>query len=168
MAESNDSWIVHSPRIIQTAPVISTGDSSFTDLPYFLHHSDNLGTMLVSHPLTGDNYTTWSHAMHIVLCAKNKIHFVDGSLSRPASTEPTSPSWERCITIVFSWLLNALSKDLADSVVYTTTAYEVWNDLRDRYAQRNAPCIFLLKKLIANFQQDQHSIASSFTKMKNL
>lgn len=72
MAESNDSWIVHSPPIIQTAPVISTGDSSFTDLPYFLHHSDNLGTMLVSHPHTGDNYATWSHAMHIVLCPKTK------------------------------------------------------------------------------------------------
>ena len=46
--------------------------------PYFLHHSDNLGTLLVSQVLTGDNYPTWSRAITMAFEAKNNLGFVDG------------------------------------------------------------------------------------------
>lgn len=52
IAASNDSQNVHSPLIIQTPPILSTGDSSSIEHPHFLHHFDNLGIMLVSQPLT--------------------------------------------------------------------------------------------------------------------
>ena len=60
----------------------STGKSAIDDPlnPYFLHHSDNPGVALVSQPLTGENYPSWSRVMLIVLSAKNKVGFVDGSL----------------------------------------------------------------------------------------
>ncbi|KAF8411070.1 hypothetical protein HHK36_003609 [Tetracentron sinense] len=130
--------------------------------------SDNPGIVLVSHPLTVNNYAIWSRAMHMSLCAKNKLGFIDNSLPRPHPTDSTSPLWEWCNTMVFSWLLNALTKDLADSVIYATTSYEVWNDPKDRYSQQNAPHIFYLKKLIATFSQDQLLVAAYFTKLKNL
>ncbi|RVW37291.1 hypothetical protein CK203_088200 [Vitis vinifera] len=37
--------------------------------PYFLHHSDHPGMVLVSKPLNGDNYSTWCRAMTISLNA---------------------------------------------------------------------------------------------------
>ena len=51
--------------------------------PYHLHHSDHPGVILVSKPLNGDNYGTWSSSMQIALSAKNKTGFVDGSFKRP-------------------------------------------------------------------------------------
>lgn len=53
--------------------------------PYFVHHSDNRSLVLVSDLLTDDNYTSWSRFMTIALTVNNKIGFVDGSISRPAS-----------------------------------------------------------------------------------
>lgn len=45
--------------------------------PYLIHHSDNPGLVLVSQPLTGDNYASWSRAMVIALSVKNKVGFID-------------------------------------------------------------------------------------------
>ena len=51
--------------------------------PYYLHHSDNPGFVLVSQPLTGENYPSWSRYMMIALSVKNKTGFIDGSLTEP-------------------------------------------------------------------------------------
>ena len=51
--------------------------------PYFLHHLDSLGLVLVSQLLTGDNYASWSRAITIALSMKNKLGFIDGTIPRP-------------------------------------------------------------------------------------
>ena len=45
--------------------VMSSTSSPMEDLsiPFFLHNGDHLGLILVSHPLHGPNYNTWSRAM---------------------------------------------------------------------------------------------------------
>ncbi|XP_068647970.1 uncharacterized protein [Aristolochia californica] len=53
----------------------SSARSVFDELsnPYYIHHSDSPGQVLVSQLLTGENYTSWSRAMLIALSVKNKI-----------------------------------------------------------------------------------------------
>ena len=48
--------------------------------PFFLHHGDNTGAMIVSKPLNGDNYNSWKKPMIMALSAKNKLSFVNGTL----------------------------------------------------------------------------------------
>jgi hypothetical protein len=52
--------------------------------PLFLHNGDNPGIILVPQPLTRENYTTWSCSMLVALSAKNKLCFIDVSLSKPS------------------------------------------------------------------------------------
>lgn len=40
--------------------------------PFHLRHSNNLGSMLVSQHLTGENYSTWSKAMLMALRVKKQ------------------------------------------------------------------------------------------------
>ncbi|KAL5547823.1 hypothetical protein UlMin_003054 [Ulmus minor] len=57
-------------------------DQSTTDdsnSPYYLSNGDHPGLALVSQPLIGNNYNSWSRAMTMSLIAKNKLSFVDGS-----------------------------------------------------------------------------------------
>jgi hypothetical protein len=61
--------------------------SSFTiddSSPYHLHHGNSPGTVLVSQLLDGDNYHTWSRSMVMALTAKNKLSFLNDSLSKPS------------------------------------------------------------------------------------
>ncbi|RVW43404.1 hypothetical protein CK203_018503 [Vitis vinifera] len=124
---------------------IST-DFSKADLsnPYFTHHSDHPGLVLISKSLNGDNYLAWKRAMILALNSKNKLGFVNGSIKVPL--EEIDPkgyaTWSRCNDMVHSWIVNTLNPEIADSVIYYSTAHEVWEDLCERFSQSNAPRIF--------------------------
>ena len=61
--------------------------------PLFLRSGDNPGIILVPQPLTGENYNTWSRSMLVALSAKNKMCFVDGSLSKPLVLDSYFHAW---------------------------------------------------------------------------
>ena len=82
--------------------------------------------------------------MTLALNAKNKLGFVNGTIK--ALSEETYPDdyaiWSRCNDMVHSWIVNTLNPKILDSVIYNTTAHEVWEDLQERFSQSNAPRIF--------------------------
>jgi len=146
--------------------VISIDDASS---PYYLHHGDSPGSVLVSQLLHGENYHTWSRSMIMALTAKNKIGFIDGSITKPSSTtDALHRPWIRSNNMVLSWLLNSISKDIAASVIYINTAQEMWLDLKERFSQRNGPRIFQLQKAISAHTQGSESVSLYFTKLKGL
>ncbi|KAL5787410.1 hypothetical protein ACOSP7_004359 [Xanthoceras sorbifolium] len=137
-----------------TVPSTSTDPSKVNvSNPYFTHHSDHPGLVLISKPLNGDNYSTWKRAMTLALNSKNKLGFVNGSIKAPS--EETDPegyaTWSRCNDMVHSWIVNTLNPDISDSVIYYSTAHEVWEDLH-----------------IAYRRQEQLPISTYYTKMKRL
>ncbi|KAL5792917.1 hypothetical protein ACOSP7_001511 [Xanthoceras sorbifolium] len=134
-----------------TVPSISTDPSKVNiSNPYFTHHSDHPGLVLISKPLNGDNYSTWKRAMTLALNFKNKLGFVIGSIKAPS--EETDPegytTWSR--------------------VIYYSTAHEVWKDLHEQFSQNNAPRIFEIQRDIAYFRQEQLSVSTYYTKLKSL
>lgn len=80
--------------------------------PFYMHSADHPGLNLISLRLDGAKYDDWNAAMMIALDAKNKIGFVDGSLPRPAITDPNFRLWSRCNSMVKSWLLNSVSQKI--------------------------------------------------------
>ncbi|RVW39739.1 Retrovirus-related Pol polyprotein from transposon TNT 1-94 [Vitis vinifera] len=117
-----------------------------------------------------DNYSTWCRAMTISLNAKSKLGFIDGTTTMPSATDKPDEhaSWKKCNDMILSWILNSLSQDLADSVIFSTTAQEVWEDLRDRFSQSNGPRIFQIEKDIVCLTQDQMTVAAYYTRLKKL
>ncbi|GMI72423.1 hypothetical protein HRI_000911600 [Hibiscus trionum] len=136
--------------------------------PYYLHQSDNPGMVLVTQPLTNDNYNTWKRSMLMALSAKNKLGFVDGSISAPASTSDRFNAWTRANNLVNSWILNSVSKDIAASLLYHSTAAAIWKDLEERFQQTNGPRIFHLKKKLNELAQGSMSVSTYYTNLKIL
>ncbi|KAL5570766.1 hypothetical protein UlMin_020363 [Ulmus minor] len=135
---------------------------------YFLHHSDSPGLVLVSQPLIGDNYASSSRAMLIALSVKNKLGFIDGSISKPQGTDPNLNSWIRKNIIVISWILNSISREISASIIFSDSTYEIWLDLKDRFQQSNGPRIFQLRRELMNHVQDQNFVSVYFTKLKSI
>ncbi|GAV79387.1 UBN2_3 domain-containing protein, partial [Cephalotus follicularis] len=92
--------------------------------PYYVHHSNNLGIMLVSQDLTGDNYSTWSRSISMALEAKNKLGFIIGLVGKPLVDSSLFPYWSRCNSMALSRILNSVSKDIATSVIFMKDARE--------------------------------------------
>ena len=121
--------------------------SAIDDLssPYYLHHTDSTGLSLISQPLIGDNYASWSRAMMIALSVKNKLGFIDGSIMKPDGTNLSLlNSWIRNNNVMISWILNSISKEISASIIFSESAAEIWLDLKDRFQQSNGPHIFQL------------------------
>lgn len=70
--------------------------------------------------------------------------------------------------MVTSWILNSLSKDLADSLQYVRDAKELWQELEDRYDQTNGAKLYQLQKVIGDLSQGTLDITGYYTKMKKL
>ncbi|XP_058222867.1 uncharacterized protein LOC131332582 [Rhododendron vialii] len=83
--------------------------------PYFLHSADHPHTPFVDIALTHTNYGSWSRAVTMALCAKNKLCFIDNSLPNP--TDPDIQTlWKRVSTMVLSWMLNSISNTITPSL----------------------------------------------------
>ena len=71
----------------------STQHSSNVNDPLFLHHGENPSAVLFSQPLIGgENYPSWARSVRKSLIAKNKLGFIDGSLtlSSPIVDSPST------------------------------------------------------------------------------
>ena len=70
--------------------------------------------------------------------------------------------------MVLSWILNSLSKEISASVIYIDIAFEVWQDLKERFSQSNGPRVYQLQKEIASLNQEQSLVSALYTKLKRL
>lgn len=82
----------------------------------------------------------------MALSAKNKLSFVNGDYEKPAEGSQLLPLWERCNSIVISWLLHSVEKDIATSIIYTPTAAQIWKDLSQRFSFNQGTKIYQLQK----------------------
>ena len=63
--------------------------------------------------------------MTIALSMKSKLYFVGGTLAKPQPNFPDFKKWVKCNDMIISWILNVLTKSIADSAIYTKTARQM-------------------------------------------
>nr|XP_009601027.2 uncharacterized protein LOC104096369 [Nicotiana tomentosiformis]XP_009601028.1 uncharacterized protein LOC104096371 [Nicotiana tomentosiformis] len=146
----------------------SNGANFDPNHPYFLHSSDAPGMSLVNAAFDGRGFQGWRRSVLIALSTKNKLGFIDGTRAPPVITSKDYQPWTRCNDMVTSWLLNSLSKDIGDSVIYSRSARELWISLEHRFEKSNEAKLYHLRKELSSLVQGTNDIASYFTKLKRL
>nr|XP_025612059.1 uncharacterized protein LOC112705445 [Arachis hypogaea] len=106
--------------------------------------------------------------MRMVLKSKNKLAFVDGSLPPPSKDDATFEAWDRCNTLVASWITHSLSPDIASSVIWNSNAHDIWEELKRRFYQGDVFRIAELDEELFSTKQGDLSITSYFTKLKTI
>ncbi|XP_019435943.1 PREDICTED: uncharacterized protein LOC109342409 [Lupinus angustifolius] len=134
--------------------------------PFFLHPGDNPGAILVSTPLDGTNYNSWSRSMKRALLSKNKFKFVDGSILMTENDDILFDDWERCNTMVISWITRSLNPQIAQSTVYIESAEELWKDLKERFSKGDYFRISDLLQELHSIKQGDRDLSHYFTDLK--
>ncbi|XP_047254448.1 uncharacterized protein LOC124888120 [Capsicum annuum] len=70
--------------------------------------------------------------------------------------------------MVTSWILNSLSKEIAESVGYVANSTKLWKELEDRYDQTNGAKLYQIQKEISDLVQESMDITTYYTRMKKL
>lgn len=93
--------------------------------------------------------------------AKNKIGFVDGSIVKHPNDDPYFKIWNRVNSMIKSWLLNSVTKQLYTSILYFKNASDIWKDLHTRFHKSNLPRLYKLRHQLHSFRQDSVSMGGT-------
>ncbi|XP_075103712.1 uncharacterized protein LOC142178281 [Nicotiana tabacum] len=106
--------------------------------------------------------------MRIALFTKNKVGFIDGTYEKNKFKKELHDQWDRCNNFFLLWIMNVVTKELYSSVVYASSAYNVWSDLQERFDNRNISRIYNLHQEIIALKQGLAPISTYFSKLKDL
>ncbi|XP_071727351.1 uncharacterized protein [Rutidosis leptorrhynchoides] len=137
--------------------------------PLYLNPSDTTGTPLVSVKLKGtENYNIWSRYVLLALGTKNKVGFIYGTCVKNTTNDVLARQWDRCNSVVLTWLLGSLSEELYSGSIFSVDAATVWKDLKDTYDKIDGSVIFNLYQNINTVKQGNSTLAEYYHKLSSL
>lgn len=137
--------------------------------PFYLHHNDHAGLVLVSDRLTsGTDFHSRKRLVRLALNIRNKLGFINGTISKPLESDPIYGSWSRCNDMVATWLLNLVSKTINASLIYMSTAAEIWNSLMNHFKQDDLSRIFEMEQSLCLVNQGARDVSTYYTELVTL
>lgn len=137
--------------------------------PYFLHSSDHAGLVLVSDRLSsGVEFHSWRRSVRMALNVRNKLGFIDGTIPKPPPNHRDAGSWSRCNDMVATWLMNSVSKKIAQSLLFMSTAESIWKNLLARFKQDDAPRVYEIEQRLGSIQQGSMDVTTYYTELVTL
>ncbi|KAM0013717.1 putative transcription factor interactor and regulator CCHC(Zn) family [Helianthus debilis subsp. tardiflorus] len=106
--------------------------------------------------------------MKLALEAKNKYGFIDGKCVRSESDAVLAGQWDRCNSVVLTWLLNSISEELFLGQVFSKLASEVWTDLKESFYRVDGSIVYDLYKKINSVSQNDTSVAEYYNKLTTM
>ncbi|KAL0405283.1 UNVERIFIED_CONTAM: hypothetical protein Slati_3842200 [Sesamum latifolium] len=115
---------------------------------------ENSNMTMISALLNGQNWLTWSRLLRIALEGKDKLGFIDGSKAAPDDGSTGYKQWRVADSVVRTWILSTISKEIVNAVLFAPTARALWVELQGRYAE----CKWTI--VVQNKTRDRVDVAS--------
>ncbi|KAL0376362.1 UNVERIFIED_CONTAM: hypothetical protein Scaly_0753800 [Sesamum calycinum] len=147
-----------------TGVIGSGGDNSGTRVQVL----DHPGMVMISAPLNGRNWLSWSRSVRIALEGRDKLGFIDGSCIKPADGTTELRQWRITDSMVRTWILNTISKDIVNAYLYATSARSLWLDLEARYGECDGPLLYKIQRQISSMSQGNLDVTAYYTNLKQL
>ncbi|XP_048613547.1 uncharacterized protein LOC125587334 [Brassica napus] len=139
------------------------------DNPYYLHHNDHAGLLLVTDRLIiASEFHSWRRSVRMALNVCNKLGFIDGTVIQPASTYRDYGAWSRCNDMVAIWLMNSVSKNIGQSLLFINTAEGISKNLLARFKPDDAPRGFDIKQKLSKTEQGSMDVSTYYTELVTL
>ncbi|XP_019053042.1 PREDICTED: uncharacterized protein LOC104595553 isoform X2 [Nelumbo nucifera] len=81
---------------------------------------------------------------------------------------PELAQWNRVNCMVTSWILKSISKEIVEAFLYTTTAKELWEVIKERFGESNGSLLYQIQREISTISQGTMSIVKYYTKLHKL
>ena len=115
--------------------------------------------------LTRDNYNEWSSEMLNAFSAKKKVGFVDGSIAKPDTAGAELESWTSVNSMVIGWLRTSITPRVQSTVLFLTSAHELWENSRKRFSVGNKVRVHHLRAQLTACRQDGQSVIDYYGRM---
>ncbi|KAL0430968.1 UNVERIFIED_CONTAM: Retrovirus-related Pol polyprotein from transposon RE1 [Sesamum radiatum] len=129
---------------------------------------DHHGMVMISAPLNGNNWLSWSRSVRIALEGRDKLGYIDGTCVRPTDESPDLKQWKITDSMVRTWILHTLSKDIVNAYLYATSARTLWLDLEARYGECDGPLLYRVQREIGSMTQGNRTVTAYYTTLRQL
>ncbi|KAL2896606.1 Retrovirus-related Pol polyprotein from transposon RE1, partial [Bienertia sinuspersici] len=126
--------------------------------PLYLHPSDG--------PNTG--MELWKRSMEIALASKRKLGFVTGVIARDTEDKEKQEQWDTCNSLIIRWILNNASDSIKKSIMFVSSAREMWKQLEQMFSDVNGSRKYRINKELYELKQKGMSINEFYTTMKSM
>ncbi|CAM8966406.1 unnamed protein product [Rhodiola kirilowii] len=87
---------------------------------------------------------------------KTKLGFIQGHFPRPADVSELA-KWERCNSVMFTWIINSVSKEITASLIHSRDSIEAWSNLSYQFGGANDTQIYSVQQDIMMLMQGELS-----------
>ncbi|KAF7802911.1 uncharacterized protein G2W53_042022 [Senna tora] len=129
-----------------------------------LTNADQPGVPLVTSPLIGSNYISWSIAFRIAFEPKQKIAFIDGSIKKPSDAAEFL-RWKPIDSMIKSWLTSSISKEISESLIHCDNALARWKELEERFGTSCGPQLYHVQREMVTTEQGSDSITKYWNRL---
>lgn len=70
--------------------------------------------------------------------------------------------------MVTSWIINSMSKEIADTFMYCASARKLWLELEEQFGESNGPHIYQVQRQIASIEQGSQTVVMYYSRLKHL
>lgn len=106
--------------------------------------------------------------MEINLASKRKLGFINGTVLPSPDNETNAAMWETCNNMVIAWITHNVSPIIKKSVIYMTSAKDIWKNLEQRLSLTNGSRKYKLNKDLYEMKQNSMSINEYYTCLRVL
>ncbi|KAL4564513.1 hypothetical protein LXL04_028577 [Taraxacum kok-saghyz] len=125
--------------------------SSFNQSSTYNLEGSHTHMFLVSNPLIGnENYIQWKYSIRIALGERGRLDSLMAQQRDQKLREKSLMIGFCNDCMVRSWLLNAISKEIAGAFIFSTTVRKLWLDLEEHFGESNGPLIYQLQRQISS------------------
>ncbi|XP_074337518.1 uncharacterized protein LOC141674715 [Apium graveolens] len=106
--------------------------------------------------------------MEIQLSSKRKLGFVNGTEVRSTTESPEAVQWDTCNSMVISWIHNNVCDSIKQSILFITSASEVWKQLEKRFQLTHGSRKYKISKEVYGMKQNGATVNEYFTSLSSL
>ncbi|KAL2905450.1 Retrovirus-related Pol polyprotein from transposon RE1 [Bienertia sinuspersici] len=136
--------------------------------PLYLHPSDSINSVVIDKLVGPVNYREWKRAMEITLAAKRKLGFVTGTIKRDPTDESKAEQWDTCNNMVIAWIMMNVEDSIKKSVMFLSTAQEIWRQLEMRFSRTDGNRKFQINRAVYCNWQKGRPLNEYYSSMKAL
>lgn len=136
--------------------------------PLYLAPSDNPAMQISSMVFNGANFLNWSRSIKMSFGSKNKLGYIDGTVKVPERGTKDYQRWMRNDYMVRCWIFKSMNDKLAESLILSESAKQLWDELLERYGKSNAPQLYQLKRELSKIKQGETFVSEYYCRLKSL
>ena len=113
--------------------------------------------------LNGQNFTQWAQSVRIFLQGKGKEAYITGDSKQPEKGDSNLQKRQLENSLVMSWPLNTMTKEIGENFMYYKTAKEMWDAMKETYSNVDSTsAIFEIKSLLHDLRKGESSVIDYF------